>query len=58
VLFVALAIYAAYRATRRASVPVDETGNYVAINPSATSVAVEYAQEYAIESELEGENAP
>jgi hypothetical protein len=34
-------------------VPVDETGNYVPIYPSATRVAVEIAQEYAIESEQE-----
>lgn len=55
VLFAALALYAAYRATQRASVPVDETSSYVAIYPTATAVAVEYAQEYAIETELEGE---
>jgi MFS family permease len=56
VLFVALALYAAYRATRRPAVPVDETGNYVAIHPTATAVAMEYAQEYAIESEQDDEN--
>ncbi|QFT59682.1 putative MFS-type transporter YcaD [Sulfitobacter sp. THAF37] len=57
ILFAILAAYAAYRATRRPAVPVDETGSYVAIYPTATSVAVEYAQEYAIESEQDGENA-
>lgn len=56
VLFVILAVYATYRATRRPAVPVDETGNYVAIYPTATAVAVEYAQEYAIESEQDDEN--
>lgn len=56
VLFVILALYAAYRATRRPAVPVDETGNYVAIYPTSTAVAVEYAQEYAIESEQDDEN--
>jgi MFS family permease len=56
VLFFALAAYAAYRATRRAGVPVDETSNYVPIYASATAVAVEYAQEYAIEAEQEAEN--
>ncbi len=57
VLFFALAAYAAYRATQRAAVPVEETGNYVPIYASATSVAVEYAQEYAIEADQEAENA-
>ena len=57
VLFGALAVYAGYRSTQRAAVPVDETGNYVPIYPSATSTAVEYAQEYVIESELEEEKA-
>ncbi|MCZ4256475.1 MFS transporter [Sulfitobacter sp. PR48] len=56
VLFVILAVYATYRATRRPAVPVDETGNYVALYPTATAVAVEYAQEYAIESEQDDEN--
>ncbi len=51
VLFVALAGYAAYRATRRAGVPLEATGNYVPILPSATPLAVEYAQEYVIETE-------
>lgn len=56
VLFFILAGYAAYRATQRAAVPVDETSNYVPIYASATAVAVEYAQEYAIEAEQEAEN--
>jgi len=55
-LFIALASYAAYRSTRRAGVPVDETGNYVAIYPSATTVAVEVAQEVAIEADQDDEN--
>lgn len=56
-LFVALVAYAAYRSTRRRSVAVEETGAYVAVAPSYTSVALEYAQEYAIETEKEDENA-
>lgn len=52
VLFAALAIYAAYRSTVRKSIPVEDTGAYVAVTPSSTSVALEYAQEYAIESDL------
>jgi MFS family permease len=57
VLFIALAVYATYRSTQRATVPMDETGNYVPIYASATSVAVEYAQEYAIEADQDAENA-
>tara|TARA_R110002049_G_scaffold10127_2_gene50263 strand:- start:56499 stop:57809 length:1311 start_codon:yes stop_codon:yes gene_type:complete len=62
VLFVVLAFYATYRKTQRAAVPVEETGNYVPIYPAATRVAVEIAQEYAIEAEQdaieEAENGP
>ncbi len=47
ILFVFLAFYAAYRATRRAGVAVGETSDYVPLSPSATAVAVEYAQEIA-----------
>jgi MFS family permease len=52
VLFAALVAYAAYRASVRSSVPVDETGPYVPMTPSYTPVAHEYAQEYVIEAEL------
>ncbi len=53
VLMFAMAAYAAYRATQRASIPVDETSAFAAISPTASPVAVEIAQEYAIETELE-----
>jgi MFS family permease len=56
VLFVLLAIYAGYRATQRSTVAIEDTGEYVPIYPSATYQAVEYAQEYAIETELEDED--
>jgi MFS family permease len=55
-LFAALVAYAAYRSTRRSAVAVEDTGAYVAVTPSYTSVALEYAQEYAIESDKEDEN--
>ena len=48
-----MAAYALYRATQRASIPVEETGSFAAMTPAATPVAVEFAQEYAIETELE-----
>jgi MFS family permease len=57
VLFMALVAYAAYRATKRRAIPVDETGPYVAVAPSYTSVAHEYAQEYAISTEMEAMEA-
>ncbi len=57
VLFTMLAIYAVYRATQRPAIPVDETGSFVAMSQSAmTPVAMEIAQEYAIETDLEEEN--
>ena len=55
VLFVLLVLYAAYRSTQRATIAVEDTGEFVPIYPSATYQAVEYAQEYAIETELEDE---
>lgn len=48
-----MAIYALYRATQRPAVPIEETGSFAVMSPAATSVAVEFAQEYAIETELE-----
>lgn len=57
ILFAAMAVYAGYRATQRSSVPVEETGAMVPISASATGVALEIAQEYAIETEQEEENA-
>ncbi|KIN72129.1 MFS transporter [Sulfitobacter guttiformis] len=53
VLFVVLVLYAIYRSTVRAALPADETGSYVPMGPTGTSVAMEIAQEYAIETELE-----
>ncbi|CUI00973.1 MFS transporter [Leisingera aquaemixtae] len=52
-LMFVMAGYALYRATQRASIPVEETGSYAAMSPTATPVAVEFAQEYAIDTELE-----
>ncbi|WP_424979577.1 MFS transporter [Leisingera sp. S232] len=52
-LMFVMAAYAAYRATQRAAIPVEETGSFTVMSPTATPVAVEFAQEYAIETELE-----
>ena len=54
-LFIALVAYAFYRSTRGRTIAVEDTGTYVPVAPSYTSVALEYAQEYAIETEKEGE---
>jgi len=57
ILFATLLIYSLYRSTQRAGVAVEDTGAYVAMAPTATVTAVEYAQEVAIEAEQEEENA-
>ncbi|WP_171099711.1 MULTISPECIES: MFS transporter [unclassified Ruegeria] len=49
-LMFAMALYAAYRMTQRAYVPVDETGAIAPIYPTASPVAMEVAQEVAIEA--------
>jgi MFS family permease len=56
VLFLAIAAYALYRMTQRAATPVDETAAYVNMLPTATPVAVEAAQEWAIEQADEVDN--
>lgn len=48
-LLFAMAGYAAYRMTQRAAPAWTETDSYQAVMPSATMVAIEAAQEYAIE---------
>ncbi|WP_299693269.1 MFS transporter [uncultured Tateyamaria sp.] len=57
VLFAVLVGYAAYRMTQRSSIAVEDTGAYVPMaQASMTPVAMEIAQEYAIDVELESEN--
>ncbi len=55
-LLFAMAAYAAYRMTQRPAVPVDETGAYVSVLPTASPVAVEAAQEWAIEQAEDVDN--
>ncbi len=57
ILMSAIAAYAAYRTTRRAPTPVDETSAYATVLPQASPIAVEVAQEVAIEMALEEEEA-
>jgi hypothetical protein len=57
VLTFALAAYALYRMTQRASIAVDESGTFAPMAPTGSPVAVEFAQEYVIETELEEQEA-
>ena len=56
VLLFALAGYAAYRATRRPSIPADYTGTMSPMSPTSTPIAVEFAQEVAIEAGQDDQN--
>lgn len=47
VLLAALSLYAGWRMTRRAALPVDDQGAYAVINPAATVLAVEAALDEA-----------
>jgi len=53
VLCFALAGYAAWRMTQRPSPVSEDTASYAPLAPTASPVAVELAQEYAIETALE-----
>ena len=48
VLLISLALYAAYRMTQRRAPAISETATYTPISPTATSVALDVAREYAI----------
>jgi MFS family permease len=52
-LMIAIAVYAAFRMTQRASPSVDDTAGFQAIMPSSSPVFVEVAQEIAIENAIE-----
>ncbi|WP_397541293.1 MFS transporter [Roseovarius salis] len=49
VIFAAITVYAAWRMTRRPGVPVDETGAYLGVQPTASPVALAAAQEWYAE---------
>jgi len=53
VLLVVLLIYGLWRTTQRAAVPIEETGDFVALSPSGSPVAVDMAQEVYIETQLD-----
>ncbi len=50
VTFGAIALYALYRMTQRAVIPVDETESYLNLLPTTSPVAVEAAAEWAAEN--------
>jgi MFS family permease len=61
VLLAGISLYALWRMRARPGVPVEETGTYATILPSATYIAAEAATEYAIEaaqSDGEAEDSP
>ena len=51
----ALAVYSGFRMTRRAAIPVEDTGSWASVSPILTPVAMEVAQEVAIEADLSEE---
>jgi len=55
-LMLSLSGYGMYRATQRAAPAVDETASYAPILASASPVALELAQEYAIDTAQEAES--
>jgi len=56
IFMMAIATYALYRMTQRAATPVDETAAYVGVLPTSTPVAMEAAQEWAIEQAEDVDN--
>jgi MFS family permease len=57
VLSLSTSAYAAYRMTQRAAPAPEDTDSYMAVAPSASPMAVEFAQEVAIETAQEGADA-
>ncbi|MHA7851668.1 MFS transporter [Roseovarius sp.] len=57
VLTLTMSVYAAYRMTQRAAPAVSETESFAALPASASVVAVEAAQEYALEQAEQAEQA-
>jgi len=52
-----IAVYAAFRMTQRATPELEDTGAYTALAPQASLVAVELAQEIAIDAAIEAEES-
>lgn len=58
VLLGAVAAYALWRMRQRPAIPVEETSSYVGVMPTASPVAVEVAQEWAIDHAAEEASDP
>ncbi|SLN45780.1 putative MFS-type transporter YcaD [Roseovarius gaetbuli] len=56
VLMFMLVAYAIYRMTQRAAPSVSDTDSYTPVSPSSSPMAVEFAQDYAIETAQEAQN--
>ncbi len=56
-IFAFIAIYALYRMTQRAAIPMEETESYINVLPTTSAVAVEAAGEWASENAEEAEPA-
>ena len=56
-MLLGIAIYAAYRMSQRSAPAVEDTGAFVSVLPTASPIAVEVAQEWAIEQAEEAEEA-
>ena len=50
-IYAAIGLFALYRMTRRAAVPLEEQGHYVILSPRGTTVAAGLAAEEAIDAE-------
>ncbi len=50
ILMGSIALYGAYRMTRRDAIPIEETMSYTPVMPQTTPIAAELAQEVAIEA--------
>ncbi len=57
VLLGSLVCFALYRSTQRKTLPVEETGAMAMMIPTSSPVAVEWGQEYVIETELEEQDS-
>ena len=57
VLLLLLGLYAAYRATQRPAIPSDDTGTLSPMYATGSPMAAEWAQEVAIEADLEEQDA-
>ena len=57
ILFVLIIAYGMFRMTQRSATAVEDTGSYVAVLPNAGAMAVEVAQDIAIEEAREEDQA-